>query len=153
MAGRFSSEQWEDAAGGVAQAEALRARVLPLAEEDARAYESYLAALHLPKELEPAARDAAIGEALSRAADVPLAIAATALDVASLAAELAERGNPNLRGDAATAALLAEAAVRSTANLVEINLATREGDERVERARELVEMARRISRRVLERAP
>jgi methenyltetrahydrofolate cyclohydrolase len=126
MAARFSSEQWEDAAGAVAQAEALRARALPLAEEDARAYESYLAALHLPKELEPAARDAAIGEALSRAADVPLAIAETALDVASLAAELTERGNPNLRGDAATAALLAEAAVRSTANLVEINLATRE---------------------------
>jgi methenyltetrahydrofolate cyclohydrolase len=153
MAARFSSEQWEDAAGAVAQAEALRARALPLAEEDARAYESYLAALHLPKELEPAARDAAIGEALSRAADVPLAIAETALDVASLAAELTERGNPNLRGDAATAALLAEAAVRSTANLVEINLATREGDERVERARELVEMSRRISRRVLEAAP
>ena len=95
-------------------------------------------------------RDAAIGEALSRAADVPLAIAEAALDVASLACELAERGNPNLRGDAATAVLLAEAAVRDLANLVEINLATREGDERVDRARELVEMGRRISRRVLE---
>ena len=153
MAARFSGEQWEDAAGAVAQAEALRARALPLADEDARAYESYLAALHLPRELEPAARDAAIGEALSRAAEVPLAIAETALDVASLAADLAERGNPNLRGDAAAAALLAEASVRATANLVEINLATREGDERVERARELVETARRISRRVLEPAP
>ena len=153
MAARFSEQQWEDAPGAVAQAEALRARSLPLADADAAAYESYLAALHLPRELEPQARDAAIGEALSRAADVPLAIAETALDVASLAAELAERGNPNLRGDAAAAALLAEAAVRATANLVEINLATREGDERVARARELVEMARRISRRVLEPAP
>jgi formiminotetrahydrofolate cyclodeaminase len=75
------------------------------------------------------------------------------LDVASLAAELVEHGNPNLRGDAATAALLAEAAVRATANLVEINLATREGDERIERARELVEMSRRMSRRVLEPEP
>ena len=152
MAARFSTEQWEDAAGAVAQAEALRARALPLADDDAAAYESYLSALHLPKELEPRARDAAIGEALSRAADVPLAIAETALDVASLAAELSERGNPNLRGDAATAVLLAEAAARATANLVEINLATREGDERVERAREVVEMTRRISRRVLEPA-
>jgi formiminotetrahydrofolate cyclodeaminase len=153
MAARFSTEQWEDAAGAVAQAEALRARALPLAAEDARAYESYLTALHLPKELESEARDAAIGEALSRAADVPLAIAEAGLDVASLAAELAEHGNPNLRGDAATAVLLAEAAVRATANLVEINLATREDDERVQRARELVEMARRLSRRVLEPAP
>lgn len=150
MAARFSTEQWEDATGAVAQAEALRLRALPLADEDARAYENFLLARRMPEDVEPEARDAAIGDALSRAADVPLAIAETALDVASLACELAERGNPNLRGDAATAVLLAEAAARATANLVEINLATREGDERVERARELVEQARRISRRVLE---
>jgi methenyltetrahydrofolate cyclohydrolase len=150
QAARFATEQWEDAAGAVAQAEALRARVLPLADEDARAYESFLLARRMSEEFDPQVRDAAIGEALSRAADVPLAIAEAALDVASLAAELVEHGNPNLRGDAATAALLAEAAVRATANLVEVNLATREGDERIERARALVEMSRRISRRVIE---
>jgi formiminotetrahydrofolate cyclodeaminase len=152
MAARFSKEQWEDAAGAVAQAEALKARLLPLAEKDARAYESFLEARRLSEKIGPEARDAAIGAALSHAADVPLTIAEAALDVASLAAELAERGNPNLRGDAATAVLLSEAAVRATANLVEINLATREGDERVERARELCEHTRRISRRVLEPA-
>jgi len=150
QAARFATEQWEDAAGAVAQAEALRARVLPLADEDARAYESFLLARRMSEEFDPQVRDAAIGEALSRAADVPLAIAEAALDVASLAAELVEHGNPNLRGDAATAALLAEAAVRATANLVAVNLATREGDERIERAREVVEMSRRISRRVIE---
>lgn len=150
MAARFATEEWEDAAGAVAQAEALRARVLPLADEDARAYESFLLARRMSEDFDPQVRDAAIGEALSRAADVPLAIAEVALDVASLAADLVENGNPSLRGDAATAALLSEAAVRATANLVEINLATREGDERIERARELVEMSRRISRRVLE---
>ena len=153
QAARFATEQWEDAAGAVAQAEALRARVLPLADEDARAYESFLLARRMSEEFDPQVRDAAIGEALSRAADVPLAIAEAALDVASLAAELVEHGNPNLRGDAATAALLAEAAVRATANLVAVNLATREGDERIERARELVEMSRRMSRRVLEPEP
>ena len=153
MAARFSTDQWEDAAGAVAQAEALRARALPLADEDARAYENFLLARRMPENVEPEARDAAIGDALSRAADVPLAIAETALDVASLACELAERGNPNLRGEAATAVLLAEAAARATTNLVEINLAIREGDDRVERAREVVEMTRRISRRVLEPAP
>jgi methenyltetrahydrofolate cyclohydrolase len=150
---RFSAEQWEDAAGAVAQAEALRARVLPLADEDARAYESFLAARRMPTEIETEVRDAAIGAALSRAAEVPLAIAEAAIDVASLACELAERGNQNLRGDAATAVLLAEAAVRAMANFVEINLGMREEDERVARARELVEQARRISRRVLEPAP
>jgi formiminotetrahydrofolate cyclodeaminase len=150
MAARFATEHWEDAPGAVAQAEALRARVLPLAEEDARAYESFLLARRMSKDFDPQVRDAAIGEALSRAADVPLAIAEAALDVASLAAELVERGNPNIRGDAATAVLLSEAAVRATANLVEINLGTRDGDERIERAHELVEMSRRISRQVLE---
>jgi methenyltetrahydrofolate cyclohydrolase len=153
MAARFATEQWEDAPGAVAQAEALRARVLPLAEEDARAYESFLLARRMSEDFDPQVRDAAIGEALSRAADVPLAIAEAALDVASLAAELVERGNPNIRGDAATAVLLSEAAVRATANLVEVNLATREGDARVERARGLVETSRRISRRVLEQEP
>jgi methenyltetrahydrofolate cyclohydrolase len=152
MAARFSTDEWEDAAGAVAQAEALRARLLPLADEDANAYENFLLARRMSREVEPELRDAAIGDALSRAADVPLAIAEAAHDVACLAAELAERGNPNLRGDAAAAALLAEAAVRATANLVEINLATHEEDERVRRARELVEVTRRIGRRVLEPA-
>jgi formiminotetrahydrofolate cyclodeaminase len=138
MAARFSKEQWEDAVGAVAQAEALKARLLPLADEDALVDEEV--------------RDAAIGDALSRATDVPLAIAEASLDVATLACELAERGNPNLHGDAVAAVFLAEAAVRASANLVEINLATREGDERLDRARELVELVRRISRRVLEPA-
>jgi formiminotetrahydrofolate cyclodeaminase len=103
MAARFSTEQWEDAAGAVAQAEALKARLLPLADEDARAYENVLLALRMPKELDEEVRDAAIGDALSRATDVPMAIAEASLDVATLAAELAERGNPNLHGDAVAA--------------------------------------------------
>jgi formiminotetrahydrofolate cyclodeaminase len=152
MAARFSKEQWEDAAGAVAQAEALKARLLSMAEEDALAYENVLLALRMPKDVDEEERDAAIGDALSRATDVPLAIAEASLDVATLACELAERGNPNLHGDAAAAVFLAEAAVRASANLVEINLATREGDERLDRARELVELVRRISRRVLEPA-
>jgi formiminotetrahydrofolate cyclodeaminase len=150
MAARFSKDQWEDAPGAVAQAEALKARLLPLAEKDAQAYESVLFALRMPKEVDEDVRDAAIGAALSRATDVPIAIAEASLDVATLAAELAERGNPNLHGDAAAAVFLAEGAVRTSANLVEINLATREGDDRLERARELAEAVRRISRRVLE---
>jgi formiminotetrahydrofolate cyclodeaminase len=150
MAARFSKEHWEDAVGAVAQAEALKGRLLPMAEEDAQAYENVLLALRMPKDVDEGVRDAAIGDALSRATDVPLAIAEASLDVATLACELAERGNPNLHGDASAAVFLAEAAVRASANLVEINLATREGDERLDRARELVELVRRISRRVLE---
>jgi formiminotetrahydrofolate cyclodeaminase len=153
MVARLSRKHWEDAAGAVAQAESLRARVAPLAQEDAVAYETVLLARRLPSELEPDVRDAALGDALSRAADVPLAIAEAATDVASLAAELARLGNPNLHGDASAAAVLAEAAVRVAAKLVEINLATREGDERLLRAHELAEHARRCAREALEPRP
>ena len=43
-------------------------------------------------------------------------------EVAELAARLAVAGNPNLRGDSVTAALLAEASARSAACLVDINV-------------------------------
>ena len=140
MAARFAHD-WDGAAGAVAQAETLRHRAAPLAAEDAVAYENVLTALRMPQELEPEVRNTLIGETLSRAADVPLAIAECAASVAELAAEIAVCGNPNLRGDAAAAAILAASAARVAANLVEINLSTVEGDDRVERAREIVRSA------------
>jgi formiminotetrahydrofolate cyclodeaminase len=94
-------------------------------------------------------RNTLIGDTLSRAADAPLRIAETAADVAELGATLAEEGNPNLRGDAAAAAILSEAAARAAANLVEINLATTETDERIGRARELARAARTAAERAL----
>ena len=74
----------------------------------------------------------------------PLHIAQTAADVAELASEIAICGNPNLSGDATAASLLAASASRVAANLVEINLATVEGDNRVELARALVRSATRL---------
>lgn len=153
MAARFSSEHWEGAGGAVAQAEALRARVAPLAQEDARAYEKALEALRLPREGDPEARNAALGEALALAAAVPLEIAAVASDVALLAADVAEHGNPNLRGDAAAAAALAEAGARAAANLVAINLGAVESDERVARARALAAAASEAAARALAPSP
>jgi formiminotetrahydrofolate cyclodeaminase len=148
MAARFAHD-WDGAAGAVAQAETLRHRAAPLAVEDAVAYENVLTAMRMPKDLEPEVRDTLIGETLSRAADAPLRIAETAADVAELSAEIAECGNPNLRGDAAAASILATSAARVAANLVEINLATVEGDDRVERARAVVRSAERASGRAL----
>ena len=153
MAARFSSEHWEGAGGAVAQAEALRARVSPLAQEDARAYEKALEALRLPREGDPEARNAALGEALALAAAVPLEIAAVASDVALLAADIAENGNPNLRGDAAAAAALAGAGARVAANLVAINLGAVESDERVARARALAAAASEAAARALAPSP
>jgi formiminotetrahydrofolate cyclodeaminase len=148
MVGRFSHD-WDGAAGAVAQAETLRHRAAPLAVRDAEAFENVLTAMRMPKDLEPEVRNTLIGETLSRAADVPLEIAETAGDVAALAAEIAASGNQNLRGDAAASAALAAAAARVAANLVEINLSTVAGDERIERARTLVRLADRAAKRAL----
>jgi formiminotetrahydrofolate cyclodeaminase len=148
MAARFAHD-WEGAAGAVAQAETLRQRAAPLALEDAVAYENVLTAMRMPKDLEPEVRNTLIGETLSRAADIPLAIAECAASVSELAAEVAVQGNPNLRGDAAAAAILASSAARVAANLVEINLSTREGDARIELARALVRGSEAAARRAV----
>jgi formiminotetrahydrofolate cyclodeaminase len=148
MAARFSVE-WPEASGAAAQAEALRSRAGPLAQSDADAYARALAVLREPGEGDPEARDARIGEALSQAAEVPLEIAEVAADVAALAAEVAERCNPNLRGDAAAAAVLAEAAARISANLVTINLTMQEEDERVARALAFADAAARSAKRAV----
>jgi formiminotetrahydrofolate cyclodeaminase len=97
-----------------------------LAGEDAEAYSAVLGAKGEARE-----------QALSRAADVPLELAESAVEVAEVANRLAADGNPTLRGDAMTAALLASAAARAAANLVEINLEARPEDERIARARAL----------------
>jgi formiminotetrahydrofolate cyclodeaminase len=148
MAARFAHD-WDGAAGALAQAETLRHRAAPLADENSIAYENVLTAMRMPEELEPEVRNALIGETLSRAADVPLQITDCAASVSELAAEIAERGNPNVRGDAAAASILASSAARVAANLVEINLATLEGEDRIERARAFVRSAERAARRAL----
>ena len=134
--------------GVVAQADSLRARLLALAEEDAevleRALESLAGRSHDPR---VEARDFELGQALRRAADTPLAIAEAAEDVATAAADLAARIEGPEKPDAAAAALLAEAAARMAAHLVEINLATVEGDERLRRARVAAEAAGVSARR------
>ena len=148
MAARFAHD-WDGAAGAVAQAETLRHRAAPLAAADAVAYENVLTAMRMPEELESEVRNTLIGETLSRAADIPLLIAETAADVAELASEIAVQGNPNLRGDAAAASLLAASAVRVAANLVEINLSTVEGEDRIERARTLIAGAEKAAKRAV----
>jgi methenyltetrahydrofolate cyclohydrolase len=139
MAAQFSSKHWDDAGDAAARARELRERVAPLAQADAEAYEAVIAARGGP----------GYDEALSRAADIPLAIAEAAADLAELAAEVAAQGNPNLCGDAVTAALLAEASARAAANLVQINLAERNGDRRSDRAQELASAAGAAARRAL----
>lgn len=128
-------EVWAEAGGTAAQAAKLQRRLTILAKQDAEAYAAALDAR--------GRGDQALGDALDRAAQVPLEIAEAASDVAALAADVAEQGELALRVDAVVAATLAEAAVRAAASLLEINLGVLAEDERLERVRALVAAASR----------
>jgi len=132
MAARSSRDCWSGAGGAIAQAEALAARAAPLAQADAEAYADATVALHLDRAaLDSPTRDSLLASTLERAADVPLAIADVASDVALLAAETSEACDEDVRPEALSACLLAEAAGRTAAHLVQINLGTAEGDPRL----------------------
>jgi formiminotetrahydrofolate cyclodeaminase len=148
MAGRIAGREWPEGRGVAAQAESLRKRITPLAVLNADAYESAVATLRGGGSSR-GSRDEAIASALERAAEIPLEIAEAGVDVVALAALVAERGEPALRADAAVAALLAHAGVRAAAALVEVNLGTTTGDERVERAHDLVGAASVVLERAL----
>ena len=127
MAARFSADHLADAETIADSAEELRNRVMPLAQADAAAYGRVLDAYRTPRDDEKRRRR--IREALSEAADVPLSIAEVGVEVAGNAARLVEEGNPNLRGDAVTAAALAKAVVRAATTLVEINVSAGGADD------------------------
>lgn len=132
----------DDAAALADRADRLRRRVASLADEDAAAYRAVLDAYAMPKEADPQGRRDRIRAALRRAAEVPLRIAEVGAEVAGLGARLVEVANPNLRGDALVAVLLADAATRSAAGLVRINVDLGKLDEDP-LGRELLDSARR----------
>ena len=119
MAARFSAAQLPDAEELAARADQLRHRAAELVDEDGQAYGRVLDAFALPRD---AAGREQVRMALDRAAAVPEEMTRLGAEVAELAARLAVAGNPNLRGDSVTAALLAEASARSAACLVDINV-------------------------------
>jgi glutamate formiminotransferase/formiminotetrahydrofolate cyclodeaminase len=137
-----SRDGWPEAGGARAQALALRRRILNLASEDAAAYAAARTALATRGgEGDVETRDAQIGEAVRLAADAPLQIGAVAADVAALAALVASHGAPDVQTDAAIASLLAAAAARSAAQLVEINLVAGADSGLVARARACADAA------------
>ena len=85
----------------------LRARLLELADEDADAYAEFMRTHS--------------DEARQRTIDVPRELAEHATRLAELGKQLERAGNQNLLGDANAAVLIAEAAARTAARLVELN--------------------------------
>jgi methenyltetrahydrofolate cyclohydrolase len=120
MAAGLSHRQLPDAAQLADRMRTLQERAKPLAHRDAAAYAEVLEASRRRRQDPTHATSAE--EALARAADVPLEIAGIGVTVLDVAADVARRGNPNLRGDALTACLMAQAAVAAATALVELNL-------------------------------
>ena len=107
-----------------AQSEKLRAKLTEAVQKDADSFMDYMKALKLPKQTEQelAARKNALLEASYKAASVPLEVACSALEVLKLAAEVVQLGNKNAITDAATAGVLARAALSGASMNIRINL-------------------------------
>ena len=106
------------------QAESLRGRMTDMVKADVDVFNQVMGAYGMSKETddEKAARTAAIQEALKAATDVPLACAKAAAEVIRLSKPMAEIGNKNVISDAGVAVLAGQAALRSAALNVYINI-------------------------------
>jgi formiminotetrahydrofolate cyclodeaminase len=151
MAARLSARQLAgEAADLTTEAERAAAAAASLIQADADAYRAVLTAQRQPAD---ASRQRRIAAALSGAAAVPMEIVELAVPVGRIAARLAAAGNPNLRGDAITGALLAEAGARAAAVLVGINLAMVPDDDRPARAARLVDELAALAAAAAQSAP
>src|SRR6266849_2361497 len=106
----------------LAEAEALRAQLRRLVDDDAAAYAKVSAAYRLPKG-DPR-RTRAADEALVGAAQTPLAMARGAARLLALAREVGTIGNRNAHSDATVGAALARAALSGAVENVRVNVAS-----------------------------
>lgn len=118
--------------------EGLRARLIELVDEDARAFEPLAAAYRMPKGTpeELATKQAAIQQALIGATEVPLEIMRTAARVVDHADYLAHFGSRMARSDAGVSAAFARAAVDGASLNVFINAASMDDANRARLVRE-----------------
>jgi len=134
---RLSHKQWEGAAGALERAHALRLESFGLIEEDSQAYLAFVDAVRSQNE---------VAAAHARTVDVPLRMIRAASEVAELAVQVAQHGNPNLRADAVVGANLAAAAAESGLILIEVNLGDAAGDARFAVAQKLTRKATGLAR-------
>ena len=108
------------------KAASLRTQFVEDIDRDADAYNEVIAAFRLPKttEDESGHRKIMIQQSLQQAARVPLQVAATALDLLDLIAQVIEKGIPSAISDVAVAALAAKTAVLGALYNVKLNLAS-----------------------------
>jgi glutamate formiminotransferase/formiminotetrahydrofolate cyclodeaminase len=127
-----------------------------LVKRDADAYALVSEAYKLPKEPSDAAarRAEAVTNALLKAAEVPLETARASVEVARLAALVAEKGNTNAITDAGVAALLAHASCKGAAYNVRVNVQALDdkskGESLAREAQKLVKEANDLAAKVSE---
>ncbi|MGH8245403.1 MAG: methenyltetrahydrofolate cyclohydrolase [Gammaproteobacteria bacterium] len=104
--------------------ESLRERLTAMIKDDVDAFDQVMAAYGMARDNDEqkAARAESIQAALKIAADVPLACARLSAEVIRLAGRAAAMGNKNVISDAGVAVLAAEAALRSAALNVNVNV-------------------------------
>ena len=114
----------EELRGVLQRTEEVRADLLAYADKDAEAFGAVAACYSMPRSTaeEKAARTKAMQTALRGAAEVPFSISELCAELLELTSPVAEKGNPNVVSDAATAAHLAYAALYSALVNVDINL-------------------------------
>jgi formiminotetrahydrofolate cyclodeaminase len=101
------------------EADGLRRRLTALANDDARAYSSVIAARRLPAP----ERGPAVQDALERATEVPARLAAESRNVLALCERIAPSVRPSTLSDLGVAAILTHAALRAAALTARMNLA------------------------------
>ncbi len=111
-------------ARALAVAEAGRARLLDLADEDARAFAAFAAARKMPRDTEPEqqARAEATHAAARLATEVPLAVVRECAKVIGAVESMAGRSNLNASSDLEVAGRLAAASAHGAGANVMINL-------------------------------
>jgi len=144
MGARFAEGE---AATLAERADEVSAAAMRLSRQDPSAYGGYLQALR------SGASAAQVSAALDIAVEIPLRLTEAAAETATVAAHLVRDGNPRLRGDTATAVLLAAASARAAAVLVMENLHGTPDDPRLAEARQCVARANAAEASVLESYP
>ena len=106
------------------QAEALRDRMTDMIRADVEVFDRLMTSYGLPKETdeEKAARSDEIQASLKEATDVPLNCARACAEAIELCRTAAEKGNLNVISDAGVAVVAADAAMKSAALNVYINV-------------------------------
>ena len=117
-------DSWQIMEDVVSKSESLRFKFVDLMNKDTESFNSFMAAMKLPKatEEEKCIRKKAMGEASKLATEVPLLTLEACVEVCELAYLAAKDGNTNTISDAGSAALISEAAGRAAAYNVKINL-------------------------------